>query len=115
MKISADQSEEVILKIVGRRLAERRIILDLTQAQLAQAAGVAKRTVERIEQGESAQLSTLVKVFRVLDLINELDALVPIPELSDPEEAQRRRLRMRATGKRTTPITSWKWLEEEKD
>ena len=46
MKISRDLSDEAILREVGGRLAAARLARNLTQAALADAAGVSKRTVE---------------------------------------------------------------------
>jgi len=47
------------------------------QADVAEQAGVAKRTVERIEAGASAQMSSMIRVLRVLDLLSGLDRMIP--------------------------------------
>ncbi|HMB38393.1 MAG TPA: helix-turn-helix domain-containing protein [Wenzhouxiangellaceae bacterium] len=78
MKISESDSDQAIQDELGRRLAQRRIELRLSQADLAEQAGVGKRTVERIEAGESAQATTLIRLFRVLELLPALDALIPV-------------------------------------
>ena len=70
-------SNEAILSTLGERLTQWRLEYGLTQAQLAQEAGVAKRTVERVESGESIQLLTLVRLCRVLGLMDGLNQLVP--------------------------------------
>ena len=70
-------SDDAILTELGGRLARRRIDLDLTQAALAHEAGVSKRTVERIESGASAQMVSIIRICRVLDLVSGLDRLVP--------------------------------------
>ena len=77
MKIEGLLTDEAILSELGGRLAQRRLGLELTQAELAEQAGVSKRTVERIEAGATTQLSTLVRMFRALDLLDRLDALIP--------------------------------------
>lgn len=66
-----------VLELLGKRLAARRIALGLTQAQLSTEAGVAKRTVERIEAGHSAELITWIRLLRVLGLLGELERLIP--------------------------------------
>jgi len=78
MKISESDSDQAIQDELGRRLAQRRIELRLSQADLAEQAGVGKRTVERIEAGESAQATTLIRLFRALELLPALDALIPV-------------------------------------
>ncbi len=42
-------NDDAVLAELGRALAERRIGIGLTQAALAEQAGIGKRTVERIE------------------------------------------------------------------
>ncbi len=77
MKISNLLSDDTILTELGARIARCRIERQLTQANLAEQAGVAKRTVERIETGASAQMSSLIRIFRVLDLLPNLDRVIP--------------------------------------
>lgn len=90
-------TDAAALAELGRRLADRRLELDLTQGRLAREAGVSKRTVERLEAGESAQLTSLIRVLRALGLLGRLDGLVPEREpgpldlLAGAEREARRR------------------------
>lgn len=77
MKISELLSEEAILAELGGRIARRRLDLEMTQAELSEQAGVSKRTVERIEAGASAQMSSIIRVFRQLELLQGLDSMIP--------------------------------------
>ena len=77
MKISKLLAEDAILAEIGERIARRRLDLQLTQADVAEQAGVAKRTVERIEAGASAQMSSIIRILRVLDLLPGLDRMIP--------------------------------------
>jgi len=54
MKIAAQLTAESILEELGGRLASVRLGRNLTQAALAEEAGVSKRTVERLESGAVA-------------------------------------------------------------
>ena len=66
MKITSTLSDEVVLRELGSRLAAARLSRNLTQLALAEEAGVAKRTVERLETGEVAsRMSGFVRVCRV--------------------------------------------------
>ena len=58
VRISGALTTEAALAELGLRLAQRRIQLGQTQDELATEAGVSKRTVERLEAGESTQLSS---------------------------------------------------------
>lgn len=112
MKISESDSDQAIQDELGRRLAQRRIELRLSQADLAEQAGVGKRTVERIEAGESAQATTLIRLFRVLELLPALDAMIPA-ESARPMELLRHGgktpRRVRKTGKPTPEPDDWHW------
>lgn len=77
MNINNLMSDSAILTELGQRLARRRIDMQLTQADLAHEAGVSKRTVERIESGASAQMSSVIRICRVLDLVAGLNQWMP--------------------------------------
>lgn len=113
MKITSQLNDESLLKELGGRLAGMRIERNLTQAALAEQAGVSKRTVERLESGQVAtQLSGFVRVCRVLGLVENLDRLVPEPTASPMAQLrQQGRKRKRATGKRAEAgePKKWKW------
>ncbi len=70
-------TDDAVLEELGRRLERRRLDLQLTQAKLAEEAGVSKRTVERIEAGAAAQTLSLIRILRVLDILQGLDQLIP--------------------------------------
>lgn len=93
-------------------MAEHRLERNLTQAELAKEAGVSKRTLIRLEGGESTQLTNLIRILRALDLLGNLNAFIP-PPVSSPiqrlhTEGKRRK---RASRKPDAPGTpeEWKW------
>ena len=75
-------TDAYILTELGRRLAQHRLAAELSQAELAELAGVSKRTLERVEAGNSTQLATLIRLLRVLGLLNGLDQLLPAQDIS---------------------------------
>jgi transcriptional regulator with XRE-family HTH domain len=101
---------------LGGRLAQVRLIQNLTQAQLAEQAGVSKRTVERLESGSVAtQLSGLIRVCRVLDLLERFDLLVPEPVISPIEQLRLRgRKRKSASIKKMAKasLKKWEWRDK---
>ncbi len=88
-----------ILEEVGDRLLQRRIERNLTQAELAKRAGVGKRTLERLEAGESTQLSTFIKILAELGLAGDFLGMIPeavpgpMEELKAKGAKPRRRVR----------------------
>jgi len=115
MKISTDLTDHAILHELGQRLSAIRIDRNLTQAALADQAGVSKRTVERLESGEVAiQLSSFVRICRVLDVLKRFEMLVPEQAPSPMAQLKLQgRKRQRATGKEVAPAPSkqWTWGE----
>ena len=115
MKLESSFTDEAVLVELGKRVARLRIELSWTQAQLADRAGVGKRTVERLENGESIQLVNLMRVFRALDLIGRLDALLPELVVRPMDRLGRRNEpRKRASSPRAGGVggASWVWEDE---
>lgn len=120
MRITPDLTDEAALHELGSRLERRRIDANLTQADLAEQAGVSKRTVERIEAGYSTDFQLLLRTLRALRLFDELDRLVPdLPQspmalLKQKGHERKRVARARKkTAARPNPTKSptWKWGE----
>jgi len=69
----------------------------VTQAELAETAGVGHATVKRAEAGENIRLETIVKILRALGRVEALDSFLPEPLVSPIRLAdQRERGRQRA-------------------
>ena len=73
-------TDQAILDEMGHRLARRRIAAGLTQSELARQAGVGRSTVERLEAGNSTQMSSFIRILRILDLLEQFAELVPAAE-----------------------------------
>ncbi|MEX2480841.1 MAG: helix-turn-helix domain-containing protein [Gammaproteobacteria bacterium] len=115
MKISRLLTDDAVLAEIGKRITARRLDLQLTQAAVAEQAGIAKRTLERIEAGHSSQLSSLIRVLRVLDALPGLDALIPATGPRPMDLLKRHgKPRQRATGKRArqASIKPWRWGDD---
>lgn len=70
-------TDEAVLAELGERLARHRLNRNITQAAVAREAGVARRTVSRLENGYSVDTQSLIRILRALDLIEGLDRMVP--------------------------------------
>ena len=108
------RTDEAILAELGARLSAARLSRNLTQAQLARNAGVAKRTVERVEAGQSAHLTSFVRILRALDLLDGLDALLPPPQPAPMDLLRHHgKAPRRATGTGTPTDEPWTWADEQ--
>ncbi len=115
MKFHELHHDEALLQELGRRLTQVRIDLNLSQSELARKAGVGKRTLERLEAGESAQTRTLFRIFRELDLLKRVEMLLPEPtarpshRIKDAHALPKRVSRKRTDRPEDKP---WKWGDE---
>ena len=115
MKISNQVVDEIFLRELGERLARVRLERNLTQAGLAEQAGVSKRTLERMEAGGVTQLVNLVRVCRVLDLLERFETLIPEPVASPVAQLKLRgKERKRASSTRVTAERAGKWQWDDK-
>ncbi|MFV2057957.1 MAG: helix-turn-helix domain-containing protein [Thiohalomonadales bacterium] len=114
MKISQFLGDETILAEIGERITRRRLDLELTQASVAEQAGIAKRTLERVEAGHSAQMSSLIRILRVLDGLPGLDRMLPEAEPGPMDLLKRGgKVRQRASKRRTSQLEKpWSWGDE---
>lgn len=113
MDFGADRTDDAVLAELGSRIEAARLARNLTQARLAHEAGVSKRTLERIEAGHSAQLTSFIRVLRALDLLERLEEALP-PAEPGPMDLLRGggEPRERASGKPPTPEEPWRWGDE---
>jgi len=110
--------DESVLTELGQRLARERLNRNLTQAALADEAGLSLSTVKRLEAGASTQFVAVIRILRVLGLLDNLSGLLPEPSLS-PIDALARRggTRQRARGPRKPEQVDskdgdWSWGDE---
>ena len=88
--------------------------MQLSQQDFAAKAGISTRTLSAAENGEDIRLSSLIRILRTLNCLENIDLL--LPELAfDPESyrtlgKERKRVSRTSEGKDTS---EWKWGDEE--
>ena len=115
MKIENLLTDDVILAELGRRLTDIRLAADLTQAGLAEAAGVSKRTVERLEAGFGGQLVSLVRCLRALNRADGLELLVPEVPRNPLDLLKHRAATARSRARpdrKALPSAPWTWGDD---
>lgn len=96
----------MIAEEIGRRLRALRLRKNRSQADLADATGISRVTIDRLERGEG-KISNLITVLRELGQLEGLEVFVPDSfTIPSPLDLARRqgKMRKRATGKRTKPV-----------
>jgi transcriptional regulator with XRE-family HTH domain len=122
MQILSSNTEQAVLREIGARIERLRLERNWTQSFLSEQAGVGVRTLQRLESGEvSSQLSSLIRILRVLELQDRWDLLIPAPTPSPVElvkmQGKRRKRASRSSGDpdktsvvRESP-SNWTWGE----
>lgn len=116
MKFISDFSDEAVLKEIGRRIVRYRLNQNKTQAALALEAGVSNRTIARAEHGDSVQASSIIRILRALQLVENLDTLIPEPAVSPVQQLKmqgKRRQRASSASMKSKKEEPWSWGDEE--
>lgn len=106
-------SPEAIEASLGRKLEQLRLSKNVNQSALAAEAGVSRRTITRLENGEGISLDTLIRVMRALGVVDRLASLLPDPATRPVERIKLGgRERKRARMNKTPGADAWTWGPE---
>lgn len=75
-------SDKQILTKIGNHIKSSRLSRGATRSSVAESAGVATSTLEKIENGDNFNMLSLIQVLRVLGLLDDLQHLAAEPEIS---------------------------------
>jgi transcriptional regulator with XRE-family HTH domain len=109
-----EANDKALQEQLGSRLRALRLNRNESQEALALRAGVGKATLQRLEEGRSGTIVTLLRVLRALGL-DDLDGLVPEVEKSPLAEARgerQERVRARGSSALKRPPGEWRWGDE---
>ena len=106
-------SIEALQGDLGRRIELLRLSRNIQQLQLAREAGVSRRTITRLENGESVSLDTLLRVMRALGISGRLASLLPDPTVLPVDRVRLKgKERKRASGRKTKTASVWTWADD---
>ena len=110
---TSDQIEAALCK----RLESIRLSRNITQAQLAEEAGVSPRTIGRLEKGQGVSVDTFIRIMIALGIQQSLEALLPDPTVRPIERVgigagERKRARPTQT---SNERPTWSWGDGEDD
>ncbi len=97
-------ADAAICQKTGSRLKQARLKQNITQQSLAEAADVSLSSIKKIENGEIASFDSLLRVLRMLGMLDVLQPLVEEEQLSPNEyynlvHSAKTKTRQRAVGK----------------
>jgi len=110
---ASDRVESALCK----RLESIRLSRNITQAQLAEEAGVSPRTIGRLEKGQGVCMDTFIRIMMALGIQQNLEALLPDPRVRPIERigmgaGERKRAR---PAKSMSELSTWSWGDDEDD
>lgn len=82
-----NKSVTAIAEDLGDRLKRARLNCNLTQAEVAEQAGITRKSVLNAERGK-AQLEIFIAILVALDLVGHLDRFLPKQDISPIELAK---------------------------
>lgn len=108
------KSVALILAACGERIANYRIARNMKQSELAEAAGVGRATLARLEKDGTASMDTLARVMIALNIDDRLIDIVPDTKLNpmDPVAAKGRRRQRVRDKKGKAQEGAWTWGDE---
>lgn len=112
MRLVGQESEQTILKELGKRVKYHRISMNLTQAELAERCGISLSTEMRIENGDDAKMSNYIKIMYVLGLEENFELLIPDVQPDYKALFEEKVVRKRVSRTRRKAETTWVWGED---
>lgn len=103
-------SDKGLTEIIGAFVKHHRLNQNKTQDEVSGAAGISRSTLSLLERGESVNLSTLIQVLRMLDLLYIMDVFKIQKQISPIELAKlEQQKRKRASNKKESdqPESDW--------
>lgn len=80
MRICGTESNEEVRKELGKRIRDMRLKMDIRQKEIPKRTGISAETIRRIEKGENVKVDHLLDVLRELELLRNIEKLVPEQE-----------------------------------
>lgn len=100
------------IRELGQKIKTYRIMKGMSQQDLEDESGVSKRSISRLEQGESVQVDNLFKIIIALGLGENIELLVPDQTKRPSYYLDRRENKPKRVRKKTQK-NEFKWGDEE--
>jgi len=78
-------SDRELLKRIGSNFKRMRLLMDISQKRLAEITGISRSTIVRFENGKPISTFYLVKIFRGIKSLDDLDKLFILPGYTSEE------------------------------
>ena len=110
--MNAQKGYQEYIKELGQKIKTYRVMNEMSQQELEDKTGVSKRSISRLEQGESVQVDNLFKILLALGLGDNIDLLVP-DQTKRPSYYLENKDNKPKRVRKKTEKTEFKWGDEE--
>lgn len=100
------------IRELGQRIKTYRIYSEITQQELEDMTGISKRSISRLEQGETVQVDSLFRILIALNLGDNIELLVP-DQTKRPSYYLRSKEKTPKRVRKKTKKASFKWGDEQ--
>ena len=75
-------SDHEIIRQLGRRIRKMRLRKNISQEVFAEMSGIDRATLGKFENGSPVSLLTFIQILRTMKILENLDQVIPAPEIS---------------------------------
>jgi putative transcriptional regulator len=106
-------SPQQSIRELGQQLEQLRLSKNLSQSAVATEAGVSRRTITRMEAGETVSLDTFIRVLKVYEVADRLASLFPEHDVRPIERVKLGgKQRKRAGSAKNSNTETWSWADD---
>ena len=104
------KTDDEIINEIANRIKKLRIEKNISQELLSKKTGLSIHTISNIENGKSFTIENLIKIMRVLDIVDRIYNLIPTVENNPYLIALNKKEKSRVSTLKED--TDWKWGDE---
>ena len=112
MHITNLDSNELIIKELGKRIRDNRVAMNIKQSELADMAGVSLRTISNIENGGDVKLSVFINILRGINQADKLNIIIDDQSIRPSNYLDVGKKRVRAGKSKVSEKRNWVWGED---
>lgn len=91
-------NDKSLIKVIGKFIQHHRLNQNKSQSDIARDANISRSTLSLLERGEKVNLSSLIQVLRVLDLLYVMDVFNVSDQISPIEYARLQKSKRKRAG-----------------
>lgn len=114
MKLGRENGNNLLMKEIGERIAQKRLRERCTQEEFAARSGISRSALQRLEHGdEGARLTTFLAALRSLGRLESLETVLPEEEPSPFEVIENGggQVKMKRARKAKPSGAAWQWKD----